>query len=125
MINAEELYTGIFSDSRITNLVPDENIFNAYPGDVEDFPCIAYIDENQNDTEYRDNKPGASGCALEVHIFSKKLEGYVSTADIAVAIAEVMNEKLWHCSQNRGGLPDLSPDVDHRVMRFSKSILRN
>lgn len=122
MINAEELYANIFSDSRITSIVPEDNIFPGYPTEVEVYPCIAYIDENQSDDEYNDNSPGASSCSLQVHIYSKKLDGYISTSDIAVVIAEVMNEKLWNCSQNRGGLPDPQSDVDHRIMGFNKSI---
>lgn len=125
MINAEELYTNLFSDERITALVPEDSIFNGYPADFENYPCIGFIDENQNDSEYNDNKAGASDCSVEIHIFSKKLEGYTSTADIAIKISEVMNEKLWHCSQNRGGLPDPDPNTDHRVLRFSKSIYNN
>ena len=121
MINAKKLYKNIFSDERITSVIPEENILNAYPDEVEIFPCIIYLDENQSDGEYSDNKSGASGCSLTVHIFSKKITGYVSTADVAVVIANVLNEKLWNCSQNREfGDPD--PDTEHRVMMFNKSI---
>ena len=49
MINAEEMYSKLFSDERIIALVPEDNIFNGYPDTSENFPCIGYIDENQND----------------------------------------------------------------------------
>ena len=121
MINAKKLYKKIFSDERITSVIPEDNILNAYPTEVEIFPCIIYLDDNQSDGEYSDNKSGASGCSLTVHIFSKKITGYVSTAEVAVVIANVLNEKLWNCSQNREvGDPD--PDKEHRVMMFNKSI---
>jgi len=121
MINAKKLYAKIFSDERITAVIPENNILNAYPAEVEIFPCIIYLDENQSDGEYSDNKSGASGCSVMVHIFSKKLDGYVSTSDVAEVVAEVLNEKLWHCSQNRE-IGDPDPDTEHRVMVFNKSI---
>lgn len=124
MINAKKLYSNLLSDSRITSLVSDENIFNFYPDEVEIFPCIIFLDENQNDSEYNDNKSGASSCSVEIHIYSKKLDGYLTASEIGITIAEVMNEKLWHCSTN-GEIKDPIPDVEHRVMRFEKSIFNN
>lgn len=121
MINAKKLYAEIFSDERITALIPEDNILNAYQNEVEIFPCIIYLDDNQSDGEYSDNKSGASSCSVMVHIFSKKLPGYVTTAEVSLVIAEVLNEKLWHCSQNRE-IGDPDPDTEHRVMVFSKSI---
>lgn len=124
MINAKKLYNQILSDERITALIPGENIFSAYPAEVKNYPCIIFMDDNQSDGEYNDNKPGASYCAPTIHIFSKKLDGYVSTADVAVIIADVFNEELWNCSQNRE-VVDPDPEVEHRVMVFEKSIYNN
>lgn len=124
MINAKKLYNQILSDERITALIPGENIFSAYPAEVKKYPCIIFMDDNQSDGEYNDNKPGASYCAPTIHIFSKKLDGYVSTADVAVIIADVFNEELWNCSQNRE-VADPDPEVEHRVMVFEKSIYNN
>lgn len=124
MINAKKLYLELLSDSRITDLVPKENISNSYPNEVEIFPCIIFLDENQNDIEYNDNKHGAENCSVMIHIFSKKLEEYPTTSEIGIKIAEVMNEDLWNCSQN-GEVSDPDPDTEHRVMVFNKSIYNN
>lgn len=124
MINAKKLYSKLLSDSRITSLVSNENIFNFFPDEVEIFPCIIFLDENQSDSEYNDNKSGASRCSVEIHIYSKKLDGYLTASEIGTTIAEVMNEDLWHCSMN-GEIKDPIPDVEHRVMRFEKSIFNN
>lgn len=124
MINAKKIYSQLLSNSLITALVPGENILNAYPNEIENYPCIIFLDENQNDTEYADNKPSADRCSVMIHIFSKKLDGYVTTSEIGVIIAEVMNNDLWHCSQN-GEISDPDPDAEHRVMRFEKSIFIN
>lgn len=121
MINAKKLYAEMFSDERITSLIPEDSIMNSFPNEIENFPCIIFVDENQSDTEYNENMPGASYCTLMVHIFSKKLSDYVTTASVAVVIADVFNEKLWHCSQNKE-VSDPDPDAEHRVMVFEKSI---
>ena len=122
MINAKELYNSLLTDSRITELVDEDNILSSWPNEeIETFPCIIFLDDNQNDDEYNDNRPSASACSVQIHIFSKKLDGYITTSEIAVKIAEVMNEDLWSCLQN-GEVSDPDPNCEHRVMRFNKSI---
>lgn len=121
MINTKVIYNTLLNDQRITELVSDENIFNAWPDEFEVFPCIVFMDENQSDDEYYENMPGASRCSVQIHIFSKKIDGYVTTSEIGVIIARVMNEDLWNCSQN-GEVSNTEPDVEHRVMVFNKSI---
>lgn len=121
MINTKKVYNTLLNDSRITALIPEDSIFNAYPDEIENFPCLVFLDDEQADTEYYENMPGASYCSVQVHIFTKKLDGYVSSAEVAIIVAEVMNEDLWNCSQN-GEVQDSDPNVEHRVMRFGKSI---
>ena len=122
MINAKELYNSLLTDSRITELVDEDNILSSWPNEeIETFPCIIFLDDNQSDDEYYENMPGASRCSVQIHIFSKKLENYVTTSEIGVIIAKVMNEDLWNCSQN-GEVSDPDPNCEHRVMRFNKSI---
>lgn len=121
MINTKALYNTLLSDSRITALVTEDNILNSYPDEFENFPCIVFVDENQSDTEYYENKPGASSCTVMIHIFTKKLADYVTSTQIAFAVADVMHDDLWNCSQNRE-LSDPDPDCEHRVLTFNKSI---
>lgn len=121
MINAKAIYNSLLNNETITALIPEENILNAYPNEVEIFPCIIFLDDDQSDTEYYENKPGASACSVQIHIFTKKLDGYVTSSEVAIAIADVMNNDLWNCSHN-GEVSDPDPDCEHRVMRFNKSI---
>lgn len=121
MINTKAIYNTLLNNSEITSLIPEENILNAYPSEVEEFPCIIFLDESQSDSEYYDNKPGASNCSVMIHIFTKKLDGFVSSSEVAIAISGVMNNDFWNCSQN-GEVSDPDPDVEHRVMTFNKSI---
>lgn len=124
MINAKELYSALLSNEQITALVSADNIMSAYPNKVEIFPCIIFLDENQSDKEYKDNQPGASLNVCQIHIYSKKLDGYTTTSTIALKIAEVFHTDLWHCSQNKE-VKDPVLDVEHRVMVFEKSIFNN
>lgn len=121
MINTKVIYNTLLNDTRITELVDEDNILSSWPNEVETFPCIIFMDENQSDDEYYENMPGASRCSVQIHIFSKKLDGYTTTSEIAIKVAEVMNEDLWNCSQN-GEVSDPNPDCEHRVMVFNKSI---
>lgn len=121
MINTKVIYNTLLNDTRITELVDEYNILSSWPNEVETFPCIIFMDENQSDDEYNDNKPEASRCSVQIHIFTKKLDGYVTTSEIGVIIAEVMHEDLWNCSQN-GEVSNTDPDCEHRVMVFNKSI---
>lgn len=121
MINTKVIYDTLLNDTRITELVDEDNILSSWPNEVETFPCIIFLDENQSDDEYYENMPGASRCSVQIHIFTKKLDGYVTTSEIGVIIAKVMNEDLWNCSQN-GEVSDPNPDCEHRVMVFNKSI---
>ena len=121
MVNAKKIYNKLFDDARITEVISSENIFNAYPDEIVNFPCVIFLDEGQSDTEYSENMPRASSCLVEVHIFTKKIEGYISSANVAIIIAQIMNENLWNCSMN-GEVADPDPNCEHRVMRFNKSI---
>ena len=121
MINTKKVYNTLLNNENITNLVPEDSIFNSWPSEFENFPCIVFVDEAQSDSEYYDNKPGASTCSVMIHIFTKRLDGYVTSSEVAIAISGVMNDDFWHCSQS-GEVADPDPDVEHRVMVFNKSI---
>lgn len=122
MINAKVIYNKLLNDERITLLVDEDNILSAWPGEeIENFPCIIFLDDNQADTEYNENRPSASSCSVQIHIFSKKLDGYSTTSDIAEKVVDVFHEDLWNCSQNRE-TSDPDPNCEHRVMIFNKSI---
>lgn len=122
MINAKKIYNVLLNNESITALVDPSNILNAYPEIIQDFPCVVFLDEKQRDTEFSDNMPMASDCTVQIHIFSKKVAGFPTSAEIGMKVAKVMNDDWWTCSMN-GETPDMIDYIDHRVMRFSKSIL--
>lgn len=121
MINLKSLMSQILDDERLVSLV-GENIYDAYPDTVELFPCVIYLDSGQSDMEFADNKPLADNCEVEIHIFTKSLEGYPTTSEIGITVDEIMKENFFSMISN-SETPDVVDDVRHRVMRYRKIIL--
>lgn len=122
MINLKSLVYKILKDSRITSLISEDNILDAYPNKVETFPCIIFLDSNQNDIEFADNKPLGDNCSVDIHIFTKALGGYSTTSEIGITVAEVFTDNFFACVGNTE-VSDPDPNVRHRVMNFRKEIL--
>lgn len=119
MINAKELYNTILNDSRITDLV--KVVLDAYPETVEKFPCVIYLDDNQNDIEFADNLPTCDSLSVQIHIFTKALKNYATTSTIGITVAEVMKENYFVCRNNRE-VQDVADNVRHRVMYFTREV---
>lgn len=122
MINSKSLCYSILNDSRLINIIGEDNILDSYPNEVEIFPCVIFLDENQRDVEFADNKPKASSLSYQIHIFTKALDGYPTDSEIAMVVAEIMGDEYFSVSQNRE-LSDVDDDTKHRVMTFKKNIL--
>ena len=119
MINAKVIYNSILNDERITEYT--ENIFDAYPETVETFPCIIFQDDNQRDEEFADNLPTVDSLGVQIHIYTKALDGYSTTTEIGLVVAEVMKENWFVCTSNRE-VPDVEDNVRHRVMYFTRDV---
>lgn len=121
MKNLNEIVYGILSgDEAIAGYVGD-NILDAYPNMVENFPCIIFLDANQSDVEFADNKPLADAAEVEIHIFTKALDGFPTATEIGEAVYVAMNENYFVLTGGRG-LSDPDPDVRHRIMNFRNII---
>lgn len=121
MINAKELYYQMLHDERITDIVGSNGIFDAYPETIEDFPCVIYLEENQNDVEFADNQPTTNNLSFQLHIFTKALDGYATTSQIALTVDEVLKEYYFVCRSNRE-LQDVQDNVRHRVLNYSRAL---
>lgn len=115
MVNVKSKAYDIFSDERITSLV--EDVFEGYPETVEVFPCVCFLDSGQEDLEYADNHNLSTVYRVEVHIFTKALDGYLTTFDIGSVIETVMKENDFIPTMNVE-TPDADDSVRHRVMEF-------
>ena len=122
MINLKSLVYNILNDSRITSLISEDNILDAYPNKIETFPCIIFLDSNQNDIEFADNKPLGDDCSVTIHIFTKALGGYSTTSEIGIVVSEVFKDNFFSCDGNTE-VNDPDPNVRHRIMNFRKEIL--
>ena len=121
MINVKAIYNELLNNPSILELVDDNSIFDGYPTTIEQFPCICFVEDGQTDTEYADNRHTFENCAVQVHIYTKALDGYPTTSEIGVRVADVFNENYWHCRDTKE-VSDPNDDVKHRVMNFSKQI---
>lgn len=121
MINTKKIYNKLLNNNKITEIVNDENILDAYPENVVNFPCIIFLDGNQIDSEFADNKPIANDCSVDVHIFTKEESGYPTTSEIGIKIGEVFKDEYFSCVGNVE-VSDIKP-IRHRVMSFRKQML--
>lgn len=121
MINAKKIYNAMLSDSRLTDIVAQSNIFSSYPNKEVTFPCIVFTDINQNDVEFADNKPMANSCDCQIDIYTKKLNGKKTATEIGLVVAKIFYENYFSCYNNR----DVSneAETEHRIMSFRKEIL--
>ena len=117
MKNLNEIVYGILSGNETIAGYVGENILDAYPNMVENFPCIIFLDANQSDVEFADNKPLADAAEVEIHIFTKALDGFPTATEIGEAVYVAMNENYFALTGGRG-LSDPDPDVRHRIMNF-------
>lgn len=115
MVNVKSIAYEILSDERITGIV--EDVFEGRPDTVETFPCVVFIDGGQDDLEYADNRSLSTEYRIEVHIFTKALDGYPTTFEVGGVIDEVMRENDFTCSMNIEA-PDEDDSVRHRVMEY-------
>lgn len=121
MKNLNEIVYGILSGNETIAGYVGENILDAYPNMVENFPCIIFLDANQSDVEFADNKPLADAAEVEIHIFTKALDGFPTATEIGEAVYVAMNENYFVLTGGRG-LSDPDPDVRHRIMNFRNII---
>jgi len=119
MKNLKEIAFGILNDSRLTDIV--EDVLDAYPNLIKNFPTVIFQDTNQRDIEFADNNPMASSGEVTIHIFTKAIEGYATTSEIAEVVYGLMKENYFSCSSN-SEIPAESDDVRHRVMVFRNNL---
>jgi hypothetical protein len=91
------------------------------PEVISIFPMVILTDDGQNDREFADNKPKAVKVSIKVDIYTKAIAGAVTTSDIGINIARVLDSMYFTCIGNRE-TPEPLDSVRHRVMRFSRDL---
>jgi len=119
MINAKKIYNTLLNDERIKAVV--KTVLDAYPTTFTTFPCVVFLDAEQSDAEFADNLPTVDKLGVEIHIFTKAVGTYKTTAEIGLVVADIMKENYFTCTSNRE-VPDVEDNIRHRVMYFTREV---
>ena len=116
MINAKKIYNEMLNDSVLVEMVGEDSIMDSYPDEVVKFPCVIFTDSLQADIEFGDNQPHGTECYVDVHIFTKALEGFPTTTEIGLVVNNIFHKNDFYCTSNS----ELGKGngTKHRVMKF-------
>lgn len=120
MTNVKRIVNSLLDDSRLTQ----NNIeyICGFPNSIEKFPLVCWFEDGQNELDFNDNKASWNGCEVEIHIYTKKLDGYLTSNEIAFIVDEAMKSGDWVCFNNRE-VGDIENDVEHRILNYRKGFL--
>lgn len=117
------MFTLLTSDAELSELLGEGHIVSAYPQEVKTFPLVVYEDSGQRDVEFSDNLPEGTDASVRIHIFSKTLTGYPTTAEIGSLVHRIMRADFWACTMNTE-TSDVSDNIRHRIMDFKRAFLK-
>lgn len=124
MLNVKEyMFTLLTSQAELTQLLGEGHIVSAYPQEVKTFPLVVYEDSGQRDVEFSDNLPEGTDVSVRIHIFSKTLSDYPTTAEIGILVHRIMRADFWACTLNTE-TSDVSDNIRHRIMDFKRAFLK-
>lgn len=116
MINAKKIYNEILSDPILVEMVGEDSIMDSYPDEVVKFPCVIFTDSLQTDIEFGDNQPHGTECYVDVHIFTKTVEGFPTTTEIGLVVNGIFHNNDFYCTSNSE--LEEGDGIKHRVMKF-------
>ena len=124
MLNVKEyMFTLLTSDAELSELLGEGHIVSAYPQEVKTFPLVVYEDSGQRDVEFSDNLPEGTDVSVRIHIFTKTLTDYPTTAEIGSLVHRIMRADFWACTMNTE-TSDVSDNIRHRIMDFKRAFLK-
>lgn len=124
MLNVKEyMFTLLTSDAELSELLGEGHILSAYPQEVKTFPLVVYEDSGQRDVEFSDNLPEGTDVSVRIHIFTKTLTDYPTTAEIGSLVHRIMRADFWACTMNTE-TSDVSDNIRHRIMDFKRAFLK-
>ena len=113
------IYSTLSTDANLLALIGDsDHISTGYPENFEKitvWPYIIFREEGQDDREFADNKPTASGSSYVIDIYVKEGDTY----PIAKVVHDIFMNIYWTCEYS-SDVPDPDIMVRHRVMRFKR-----
>jgi len=124
MLNVKKyMFTLLTSDAELSELLGEGHIVSAYPQEVKTFPLVVYEDSGQRDVEFSDNLPEGTDVSVRIHIFTKTLTDYPTTAQIGSLVHRIMRADFWACTMNTE-TSDVSDNIRHRIMDFKRAFLK-
>ena len=124
MLNVKKyMFTLLTSDAELSELLGEGHIVSAYPQEVKTFPLVVYEDSGQRDVEFSDNLPEGTDVSVRIHIFTKTLTDYPTTAQIGRLVHGIMRADFWACTLNTE-TSDVSDNIRHRIMDFKRAFLK-
>ena len=124
MLNVKKyMFTLLTSDAELSELLGEGHIVSAYPQEVKTFPLVVYEDSGQRDVEFSDNLPEGTDVSVRIHIFTKTLTDYPTTAQIGSLVHRIMRADFWACTLNTE-TSDVSDNIRHRIMDFKRTFLK-
>lgn len=124
MLNVKEyMFTLLTSDAELSELLGEGHIVSAYPQEVKTFPLVVYEDSGQRDVEFSDNLPEGTDVSVRIHVFTKTLTDYPTTAQIGSLVHRIMRADFWACTLNTE-TSDVSDNIRHRIMDFKRAFLK-
>lgn len=124
MLNVKKyMFTLLTSDAELSGLLGEGHIVSTYPQKVTIFPLVVYEDSGQRDVEFSDNLPEGTDTSVRIHIFTKTLSDYPTTAKIGEIVHRIMRADFWACTLNTE-TSDVSDNIRHRIMDFKRAFLK-
>ena len=120
MTNVKRIVNDLLDNAELTTRQIET--FCGYPDTIESFPLVCWYEDGQTELEFSDNQPNANNCEIEVHIFTKKLSGYLTTNEIASILYTIFRNADFVCFNNRE-VADPENEVEHRILNYRKEFL--
>lgn len=119
-MNLKKYYKTLLQNNSLIEILGSEkNILSAYPQEIKTFPLVVYEDSSSKDVAFSDNLPKGTSASVRVHIFTKTLEGYPTTTEIAEIVRSIFRNDFWTNGLNQE-TSDVQDNVRHRVLDFTK-----
>lgn len=118
MINIKKIVNDLLDNTSLEGI----NIYCGYPNEIEQFPAVVFFEDGQREIERADNKAKWNECEVEINIFTKKLDGYKTSNEIAFKLNEIFYNDDWSCLNNKE-IGDPDNEVEHRVLNYRKEFL--
>lgn len=120
MINVKAYLKKLLDDNALKEKLGTKGkVLASYPSEITVFPCVIYQENSQNDLEFNDNQPDASGVSVRVHIFTKTNTSYPTTSEVGIIVHNIFRTDLWACTYNRE-MDEAEDNIRHRVMDFTR-----